>query len=303
MSIGIPLGTATAAAVMPPLLPVYGWRGIFEIFGIGSIVVGTAMFLVLRESPVYLLARGKRDQAQRNAARVIDPAIELVEEPVSAAEEAAGTRSIGVLHPSNKWLNIGIGLSFAACTTLIYGLSSWATVFLTASGFTTAQAANAIFWFGILSMAGAIAAGPLVRACGSRAVIVGCAAATLASLVALGLVVDRIAPDPSWGERQAAAWLVGLIGGFESMNIAAFYAVMAVGYPQSCRAAAIGFHLTVARVGVITMVFAGGYLMNLGQGSFVWYFGTMAAISLLMFAAAFLVDRHIEPLRRAPAAG
>jgi AAHS family 4-hydroxybenzoate transporter-like MFS transporter len=138
-----------------------------------------------------------------------------------------------------------------------------------------------------------------VRTLGSRAVIVGCAASTLAALVALGIVVDRIAPDPTWGERQAAALLVGLIGGFVSMNIAAFYAVMAVGYPQSCRAAAIGFHLTVARVGVITMVFSGGYLMNLGGGSFAWYFGTMAAISLLMFAAAFLVDRHIEPARRA----
>ena len=174
-------------------------------------------------------------------------------------------------------------------------------MFLTATGFTTGQAANAIFWFGILSMAGAIAAGPLVRSFGSRALIVGCAALTLASIVALGVVVDRIAPAPTWGERQAAALLVGLIGGFVSMNIAGFYAVMAVGYPQSCRAAAIGFHLTVARVGVITMVFAGGYLMNLGQGSFVYYFGTMAAISLLMFAAAVLVDRHIEPLRRAPA--
>ena len=54
-------------------------------------------------------------------------------------------------------------------------------------------------------------------------------------------------------------------------------------------------------VGVIAMVYSGGTLMNLGQGSFVYYFGTTAAISLLMFAAAFIVDRHIEPLRRAAA--
>ena len=52
-------------------------------------------------------------------------------------------------------------------------------------------------------------------------------------------------------------------------------------------------------LGVVAMVFFGGALMNLGDGSFVYYFGTMAAISLVMFAAAFLVDRHIEPLRRA----
>ena len=301
LSIGIPLGTATAAAVLPPLLPEYGWRGVFQIFGVGSIVIGTVLFLVLQESPVWSLARGRREEAQRNAARVVGPDVELLPEPVSAAEEAAGTTAIGVLHRSNKWLNIGIGISFAACTTLIYGLSSWASVFLTGAGFTTEQAAGAIFWFGILSMVGAIAAGPLVRTFGSRAVIVGCAALTLASIVALGVVVDRIAPAPTLGERQVAALLVGAIGGFVSMNIASFYAVMAVGYPQSCRAAAIGFHLTVARVGVISMVFAGGYLMNLGQGSFVYYFGTMAAISLLMFAAAFLVDRHIAPFRRAVA--
>jgi AAHS family 4-hydroxybenzoate transporter-like MFS transporter len=298
LSIGIPLGTATAAAVVPPLLAVTDWRGIFQVFGIGSIVIGTALFLVLRESPVYLLARGRQAEAQRNAARVIDPAIELLPEPATAVEQAAGTRAIGVLHASNTRLNLGIGLSFAACTTLIYGLSSWATVFLTGAGFTPEQAASAIFWFGILSMIGAIAAGWLVRTFGSRVLIVGCATLTLVAIVALGVLIDRIAPAPTFAERQAAALLVGLIGGLVSMNIAGFYAVMAVGYPQSCRAAAIGFHLTVARVGVITMVFAGGWLMNLGQGSFVYYFGTMAAISLLMYAAVFIVDRHIEPLRK-----
>lgn len=296
LSIGIPLGTSIAALLVPPLLPGYGWRGIFLIFGIASIVIGTALFLVLREAPTYLLARGRREEAQRNAARVIDPGIELLPEPATAVEEAAGTRSIGVLHASNKWLNWGIGISFAACTTLIYGLSSWATVFLTGAGFTTAQAATAIFWFGILSMIGAIAAGWLVRKFGSRAVIVGCAVLTFTAIVALGTLIDSIAPVPSWGERQAASLLVGVIGGLVSLNIASFYAVMAVGYPQSCRAAAIGLHLTVARVGVIAMVFFGGYLMNLGDGSFVFYFGTMAAISLLMFTAAFVVDRHIEPL-------
>jgi AAHS family 4-hydroxybenzoate transporter-like MFS transporter len=302
LSIGIPLGTTIAAYAVPPLLPGYGWRGILTIFGVGSLVLGTLIFVVLRDSPPYLLARGRREAAQKSAALVIDPAIELAPEPASAVEQAAGTQAIGVLHASNMRLNIGIGLSFLACTTLIYGLSSWAPIFLTSTGFTTAQAANAMFWFGMLSMLGGLSAGPLVRSFGSRAVIVGCAALTLVSIVTLGALIDRIGPVPSASERQAAALLVGVIGGFVSLNIAAFYAVMAVGYPQSCRAAAIGFHLTVARVGVITMVFFGGTLMNLGEGSFVYYFGTMAAISLLMFAAAVIVDRHIEPARRAVAA-
>jgi hypothetical protein len=44
----------------------------------------TALFLILRDSPSYLLARGRRAQAQRNAARVVDRAIELAPEPPSA---------------------------------------------------------------------------------------------------------------------------------------------------------------------------------------------------------------------------
>lgn len=301
LSIGIPLGTTIAAYAVPPLLPEYGWRGIFQIFGIGSIVLGTLIFLVLRDSPPYLLARGRREAAQKSAARVIDPAIELLPEPATSVEQAAGTQAIGVLHASNAKLNLGIGLSFAACTTLIYGVSSWAPIFLTGSGFTTAQASSAMGVFGVLSMIGGLSAGYLVRKFGSRAVIVGCATLTFLSLVALGWMIDTMPAAPSWEQRQAAALVIGLIGGLISLNIASFYAVMAAGYPQSCRAAAIGFHLTVARVGVITMVFFGGALMNLGQGSFVYYFGTMAAISLLMFAAAAIVDRHIEPLKRVAA--
>lgn len=302
LSIGIPLGTTIAAYVVPPLLPEHGWRGIFQIFGVGSIVLGTLIFLVLRDSPPYLLARGRREAAQKSAARVIDPAIELLPEPATSVEQAAGTQAIGVLHASNAKLNLGIGLSFAACTTLIYGVSSWAPIFLTGSGFTTAQASSAMGLFGVLSMLGGVSAGYLVRRFGSRAVIVGCATLTFLSLVALGWMIDTMPEAPSWGQRQAAALVIGLIGGLVSLNIASYYAVMAVGYPQSCRAAAIGFHLTVARAGVITMVYFGGSLMNLGGGSFVYYFGTMAAISLLMYAAAAIVDRHIEPLRRVAAA-
>src|SRR5688572_2867923 len=92
LSIGIPLGTALAALAVPPLLGVTDWRGIFQLFGLGSIVIGTALFLVLRESPPYLVARGRQAEAQCNAARVIDPTIELVPEPVSAVEQAARTR-------------------------------------------------------------------------------------------------------------------------------------------------------------------------------------------------------------------
>jgi len=67
-------------------------------------------------------------------------------------------------------------------------------------------------------------------------------------------------------------------------------------------AEAAGAHEFVAKAtSAIREADNGGALMNLGNGSFVYYFGTMTAVSLLMYAAAFIVDRHIEPLKRVPA--
>ena len=84
------------------------------------------------------------------------------------------------------------------------------------------------------------------------------------------------------------------------MMITVFYVVMAHGYPASCRAGGIGFIITSGRVLSIAMVWYGGVLIGLaGNGSFVWYFAALSAISLMVFAAAFLVDCHIEPRSRA----
>jgi hypothetical protein len=49
----------------------------------------------------------------------------------------------------------------------------------------------------------------------------------------------------------------------------------------------------------IAMVYYGGSLLNLG---YAWYFGVLAAIALLVFAAAFIVDCQVEPARKAAAA-
>jgi hypothetical protein len=77
-----------------------------------------------------------------------------------------------------------------------------------------------------------------------------------------------------------------------------FYVVMAHGYPHSCRSGGIGFVITSGRLFSIAMVYYGGTLLNMGDGSFIWYFAVLAAISLLVFAAAFIVDCQVEPVRR-----
>jgi AAHS family 4-hydroxybenzoate transporter-like MFS transporter len=298
VSIGIPVGISVSAAVMPYLLPAYGWRGAFVAFGAGSILLGVLAIALLREPPPFLLAKGKTEAARRNAARVIDPAIELLPE----ASRAESGEAVGVFHRRNRLLNIGMVISFSATTTLVYGLLNWTTVLLASAGFTLPQAQQAGVWQGILSIAGGLSAGLTTRTFGSRAVTIAGAALILANIVALGWIVASLGGAPSAGERAVIILLEGLAVGLVSMMITVFYVVMAHGYPSSCRSGGIGFVITSGRLFSIAMVYYGGSLINLG---FAWYFGVLAAIALLVFAAAFIIDCQVEPARSraAPAAG
>lgn len=296
VSVGIPVGISVSAALMPYLLPEYGWRGAFIAFGAGSILLGILVAVFLREPPSFLLAKGKVEAARRNAAKVVDPSIELLPEAIGSTGNAEG-EAIGVFDRRNRRLNLGMVISFSATTTLVYGLLNWTTVLLTAAGFTLDQAQQAGFWQGIMSIVGGLSAGLTTRAFGSRAVTIAGAALILANIVALGWIVDNIGLAPSAGERSIIILLEALAVGLVSMMITVFYVVMAHGYPPSCRSGGIGFVITSGRLFSIAMVYYGGTLLNLGGGSFVWYFAVLAGISMLVFAAAFVVDCQVEPQR------
>lgn len=298
VSVGIPIGISVSAALMPVLLPAYGWRGAFLAFGSASIMLGFLAILLLREPPPFLLAKGKANAARRNAARVIDPSIELLPE-IGDAGEGRSDEGIGIFHRRNRLLNIGMVISFSATTTLVYGLLNWTTVLLTSAGFTLEQAQQAGFWQGILSIVGGLSAGITTRTFGSRVVTIVGAALILATIVALGAMVAGLGATPSETERALIILLEGLAVGLVSMMITVFYVVMAHGYPTSCRSGGIGFVITSGRVFSIAMVYYGGSLLNLG---YAWYFGVLAGIALLVFAAAVIVDCQVEPARKTAAA-
>lgn len=298
LSIGIPVGISVSAYVMPYLLPEYGWRGTFVIFGAGSIALGVLVVLLLREPPAFLLAKGKKEAAQKSAARVIDPSIELLPEVVSGVDGAPGEK-IGIFHPSNRLLNIGMVISFSATTALVYGLLNWTTELLTSAGFTPDQAREAGVWQGLFSVVGGLSAGVITRQFGSRHVTIAGAALILANIIALGWMVEGIDGVPTASERSTIILLEGLAVGLVSTMITVFYVVMAHGYPSSCRAGGIGFIITSGRLLSIAMVWYGGFLIGLGgEGSFIWYFAVLSVIALLVFAAAFIIDCQVEPARK-----
>jgi AAHS family 4-hydroxybenzoate transporter-like MFS transporter len=300
LSVGTPAGGTVVGWVAPSLVAGYGWRGAFVALGIATLLVVLLIVVALRDSPSFLLVRGKPAEAKRTADRFLGEDVELL--PETHATDVAGGAPIGVLHRTNLRLNIGVGITFATCALCAYGMLNWTTTFLTAKGFTLAQAGNAVSVGGLTSIASSIAAGLLVHRYGSKAVFATVSAALVAAFIVLAWTVEHLPSVPSESDRLVVVGLIGLTAAIFSAGMASIYALMTYGYPQSCRSAGIGFGIFMARVGAIAASALGGWLLDLGHGSTVPYFAVLTVSAALVSACAFIVDRHVPPARKARAA-
>jgi MFS family permease len=194
-------------------------------------------------------------------------------------------------------LNASLGLGFAALTAIVYGLGSWMPSFLTAAGFTLEQALHASFAFNACSIAGALAAGWLVRRNGSRKAIIGASLGTCALLVGFGLALEWGGGSPSIGARLLIDSLAAGVGAAASVAITTLYTMAATLYPPAIRSSGIGLGMTMGRIGGILMSFAGGYLLDFAGGSAVILFGVLAMCALLVTAAGWWVREDVSAAR------
>ncbi len=294
LSVGTPAGGLVVASLAPSMVEAFGWRGTFVAIGLATLTVVVLILAVLRDSPSFLLARGKTEEARRAARDVIGDE-ELVPEK-HHSDRADGSTS-GVFDAANTRLNLGLGLAFAAATLVAYGILNWSTTFLTAKGFAFDEASYAVAVGGMTSIAASIAAGLLVQHFGSRIVLATLSFGLLATLIGLAWLLERIPGAPGESEKLAIVVLIGLAAALFSGAIASFYALMTYAYPSSCRSAGIGFGIFVGRVGAISASVGGGWLIDLGGGSLLPFFGVLCVGAVLISSAAFVNDRHVPPSR------
>lgn len=297
LAVGTPIGGTVVGWIGPDLEAAYGWEGTFLIFGAATLLVVVVIGLVLRDSPSFLLARGRSDLAHKNAKLVLDGEVALTPDRHHTDSEVGP--QIGVLHRSNLRLNLGIGIAFAASTLVAYGILSWGTTFLTAEDFTLDQAGDAVALAGISSMVGSILVGIVMRRFGSKLVMGLLSAIMVVWMLAIGYTIEGLPEQLDDAARIYVTWLVGLSGFAFSASIAGMYVMMTHGYPPSCRSGGIGFGIFMSRLGAVSATGLGGALLDFG-GTSVWpFFGTLAAAAVLVSAAAFVVDRHVPPLGKA----
>jgi MFS family permease len=249
ITLGVPLGQTIGAGVAIVLLPMFGWRSIYVVGGLGSILIMLFVALVFQR----LASTGIQQDGDASTA---------------GPRRTRLGKELLLPHGTNIAL---ISVVFIAVNVACYFLISWTPKVLVELGFSLAESAKGSMLLTLGGICGSVIVGVLagrfeIRLLGPFVMI---AAFVIAALVA--------ATSPAMNFFILLTFFVGL--GMSASNTA-MYASLPVIFPPQIRGTASGIAFGVGRLGAIVGPLAGGLLIERGLSRF-GYTAVMTAPFLL----------------------
>lgn len=295
-SAAIPIGGLIGAAGIYWLLPTYGWRGCFVLCGGATLAVAIAIALFLPESADFLLATGRRDRAETLLRRVLGNGAALTRAgPATPIDPPRAASDDSIFAASYRRLNAGVWILFIGINFVAYAIAAWTPVYLTAFGFTLAQAIGVVFVHSLAAVGCAALTSLVIRRLGSRTPLLAFCTASFACICLLALTLATAHGAPSDATRLAVTVTCAGVGGFNGAAIALTYALLAFAYPTACRARGVGFGIMMGRLGGVGATLLGGALLSVDGDSTTPFFAVCGALTLSSVIGAGIIDRHIPP--------
>ena len=283
----IPLGGTLAALISARVLPVYGWRTLFVLGGIIPVVLALILFKVLPESPRYLAGRRERwpelIAILRKAGHDVPSDATFVEAATGQTPKSrASMRDLFV--PDIRRDTFGLFGSFFFCLLVNYVGILLLVATLTGAGFTQPAASNALGWWNIGGVVGAIVGALIIQRFGSRVTMLGLSGLAIAS----AFIVAAMPMDP-----QSASLLLMFIilGGTLNAVQTTMYALAANVYPTEIRGTGIGTAVAVGRIGNVLASYTGNFALDIGGPPA--YFSSFGVGMVIVFLSLAVIRRHI----------
>ena len=260
MFCGYAVGGVVAALSALALLEHIGFRGMMAIGGLPLATVVPLLWRYLPESPGFLDARGRSEDA---AALREQFGLSAPPAPAAAASirsAAVGERLSTVIR--GRWLlaTILFCLAGIAGQTLVYGLNTWLPQLMVIAGYSLSSSLSFLLTVNAGAVLGVVISSRLADQFGPRPV-------TAASFVASGCAL--VLMGTGWAPLPVMYVLVAVVG-FGSIGAQILVnGFVATYYPDGSRATALGLTLGLGRLGAIFAISAGGWLVAAEAGDFV----------------------------------
>jgi MFS transporter, AAHS family, 4-hydroxybenzoate transporter len=281
--LGYVAGGSAGGVIVAWLVPQFGWSIVFWIGGVLPLAAGLLCFAWLPESIKFLVVQGRRSADVASLLNRIEPGLQAQPAARFIIDEESRTDT-GVTAKLTALFDGRLAIitplfwfAYIASSITMFFLNSWTPILAEASGYTPAQAALGLSMFSLGGAVAAMIVGWVIDRFGMIALAV-------VPLIASPLVASLGLAGYGDGVFLAAMLCVGffVVGGHQGLNSS-----VGLFYPSANRATAVGWALSVAKIGSIAGPLVGGILLarHLPLSSLF----LLAAMPPLVVACCFLV--------------
>lgn len=268
---GYHVGAVLTALLAIFMIPDFGWHSLFIVGAIPGLILAPIMYFLLPESPQYLLAKGRVEEAEAIASEY---GMELNDElDRNAAKAAQADKQRGslssLLAPKYRRNSLAVWATSFMGLLLVYGLNTWLPQIMRAADYDLGNSLGFLLVLNVGAVVGLIIAGRISDKHSPRktGILWFLASALFLALMAIKLPLIAL---------YAIVFITGVFV-FSSQNLV--YAFVGENHPSNMRATAMGFSAGIGRLGAISGPMLGGLLIGLGLAH-PWGFFAYAAVGL-----------------------
>jgi AAHS family 4-hydroxybenzoate transporter-like MFS transporter len=284
---GYPLGATITGLLATWMLPSFGWQSLFVLGGVVSLLSLPFVFVLLPESPEFLLSRQPPGALQRinrimrgmgQAEIAALPSTAIGSQARGLAQIVAALRKL--FSTDHRVDTLLLWVAFFMSLLTLYFLQNWVPQLVANSGQTDSQAFSAGTILNLGLFVGMASVGYFADHFGLRRVIAIYLAATALALLSFSYL------------QGATAVAIGLgVAGTMQGGFIGLYAVGARIYPAAIRITGIGWAIGVARLGAVLGPYVAGVLVAGGMGMA----GSFLVFAIPLAIAAIAVSSMRSP--------
>ncbi len=280
VTVGYPIGAVISGVCAVGLIAAFGWRSVFLMGAVGSLLLIPIVLWQLPESIELLMARRPRNALQRINATLDRLGIQRLAElpPTVAIAQQQKSSVLDVVRGGLLKRTVPVCFTYFMYMLSFYFILNWANKLTTELGFSDRSGISISVLTNLGGIVGGLAVGALAIRFGVMRVTV-----TVITVMAVAMMTFGVLPANLLLLGIAAVFI-----GFAMYGAAVgIYSIVAAAYPVAVRATGVGLAISCGRFGSIFGPYLGGVLLAHGVGR-----GTLCVLlAIPALLAAVIISR------------